>query len=128
MKTARATKTRGGKTKVSFSIACPSQKLDGLPFSFQPSFAIEVGRFGPAEVKKALADFEMITSLLRKSPKEMSEIVNHVMAGRTAAANEIALRIGLTEEAFQSKGGGMLWAIMIGFAFGGIFYCASFGC
>ena len=123
MKTARTTKNT---TKVSVSIACPSLKVDDLPVSFRPSFALEVGRFGPAEVKKALADFEMITSLLRKHPKEMSKMVNHVLAGQIGAAKEIALRIGLTEEAFKRNGGGMLFAICIAIAYGGIFAYAAF--
>ena len=117
MKTPRAVKTRE-KAKLAFSIRCPSLTVDGLPLGFQPSFALEVGRFGPTEIKKALADSEIITSLLREHPEEMAEIVNHVLAGQMDSAKKVALRIGLTEEAFQRNGGGMLFWLAIAFTGG----------
>jgi hypothetical protein len=128
MKTMKATKTRPGKTKVAISIAPSPMIVDGLPISYHPSFSVEVGQFGPVELKKALADAEMITSLLRKHPKEMSQVVNHVMAGKMEDARKMALKIGLTEEAFQQNGGGMLFWFMIMVAGGVIFGCAAFGC
>ncbi len=42
--------------------------------SYNHSFAMEVGPFGPREVKKALADSEMVISLLREYPKEKSSV------------------------------------------------------
>jgi hypothetical protein len=100
-------------------------EVDGLAVSCQQAFAIEMGRFGPKEMKKALADSEMITSLLRKCPREMSEIVNLVLSGRMDAAVEIAPKIGLTEQAFRRNGGGMLFWIMIALAGGAIFAAAA---
>jgi hypothetical protein len=102
-----------GSTKLACSIACPPVKVDGLLLSYQPSFTLEADRFGPAELKKALADSEMITSLLREYPREMSEIVNLVLSGQMDAAVEIALKIGLTEEAFQRNGGGLWWWLIV---------------
>jgi hypothetical protein len=107
------------------SITCPPVEADGLPVSYQPAFAIEVGRFGPAELEKALADSEMITSLLREHPKEMVTIVNDVRVGRIEAASRLALTIGLTEEAFQQKGGGLLWWLVIAFVGGMILAAAA---
>jgi len=128
MKTKKATKTRPGKTKVAISIAPSPMIVDGLPITYHPSYSVEIGQFGPAEVKKALADSEMITALLRKHPKEMSQIVNYVLAGKMEEAKNIALKIGLTEEAFQENGGGMLFWFGIMVVGGVIFVCVSFGC
>ena len=58
----------------------------------------------------------------------MGEIVNHVLAGQMDAAKKVALRIGLTEEAFQRNGGGMLYWFLIAVVGGAIFTCAAFGC
>jgi len=117
-------KTRN-KAKLTAGITCSPVEVDGLPVSYQQSFAIEMGRIGPKEVKKALADSEIITSLLREHPKEMAAIVNDILAGRTETARESALRIGLTEEAFQEKSGGMLFWIGIAFCAGAIFTAAA---
>jgi hypothetical protein len=116
----------GEKTKLTATISSSPVELDGMPVSYQQSFAIEMGRIGPEEMKKALADSENITSLLRQYPKEMSAIVNDILAGRIESAKASASRIGLTEEAFQEKGGGMLFWIGIAFCAGAIFAAAAF--
>ncbi len=97
------------KTKLAGSITCPPVEIDGLPTSYQQSFAIELDRLGPEELNKALADSEMITSLLREHPDEMMAILNDAMRGRTEAARQSALRIGLTEEAFKENRGGLIF-------------------
>ncbi len=109
MSTDYSAATPRDKTKLAASIICPPVEIDGLPTNYQQSFAIEIDQLGPEELKKALADSEMITSLLREHPNEMRAIVNDVLMGRTEAARQSALRIGLTEEAFQERGGGVLF-------------------
>ncbi len=92
------------------------------------SFTVEFGSFGPAEIKKALADLEMTASLLRQYPTEMASLINDTFAGRIEAAKATALRIGFTEEAFQRKGGGLLFVVGIAACATVIFFCVSFGC
>jgi hypothetical protein len=99
--------------------------VDELSASYHESFSLEVGAVGPKEIKKALADSEIITKMLREHPKEMAAILNDFLAGRTEAAREAAVRIGLTEEDFQRQGGGLLWWFMIGFAAGMIIGAAA---
>jgi hypothetical protein len=72
-----------------------------------------VERLGPHEIKKAQVGAEMIASLLRDHPEEITAMANHMMAGRTVAARKIASTIGLTEEAFQEKAGGLWWVLII---------------
>jgi hypothetical protein len=122
------TTKNANKAKLIASITRTPVKLDGLPVSYNESFSVEFGPFGPMEVKKALADSEMITSLLREYPTEMTAIINDTLAGRMEAAKATALRIGLTEEAFQEKEGGMLFWLGIAFCVGVIGTCAAFGC
>jgi hypothetical protein len=118
----------GAKAQLVATITCSPVETDGLPLSYRPSFAIEFSQFGPAEIKKALADSEMITKLLREHPKEMTAIVNHVLSGEMQAAKKLAEEIGLTEDAFMEHGGGMLFWLAIAFVGGAIFTCAAFGC
>src|SRR5262249_32941057 len=82
-------------------------------------------KIGPEELKKALADSELITRMLREYPKEMADIINNFLAGRTDDAREAATRIGLTEQAFKRQGRGLLWWFMIGFAAGMIIGAAA---
>ena len=63
-------------------------------------------------MKKAQVDAEMIASLFREHPKEITAIANHLASGQRAAATEIASKIGLTEEGFQEKGGGLWWYVI----------------
>ena len=120
--------TRVTKAKLAATITCSPIETDSLPHSYQPSFAIEMSQFGPAEIRKALADSEMITTLMREHPEEMTAMVNHVLAGEMQAAKKLAEQIGLTEEAFQKQGGGILFWIAIAFVGGAILTCAAFGC
>ena len=104
-------KARNVANKLTVSISRPFVEIDELPVRYQDTFELGFGPIGPKELKKALVDSEVFTSLLREQPKEVAAIVNHVLAGRKEAARETAMRIGLTEESFQKKGGGFLfWA------------------
>jgi len=114
--------------KFTGSITRPPVRLDGLPVTHDHSFTIEFGPFGPKELKKALADSEMVTSLLREYPTEMASIINDTLAGRIGTAKATALKIGLTEKAFQEQGGGILFWLGIAFCVGVIGTCAAFGC
>jgi hypothetical protein len=114
------------RAKLAVAITRSAREVDGLPLSYDQSYAIEVGPFGPKEIRKALADSEMITSLLRAYPKEMASIINDTLAGRTDAARESAFRIGFTEEAFQENGGGLLFWLGIALFGGFIFAAAAF--
>ncbi len=114
-----------GKTKFVGKITYPAVQDDGFPINYGSSFALELGQFGPAELKKALTDSEMLTSLLRNHPDEMSGILNDVLAGRTEMARQRASTIGLSEEAFQQQGGGFWMAIGIAVCAGIIFAAAA---
>ena len=118
----------GDVAQLRISMNCPRKDIDGLPVSYQPSFSLEVRHFGQAELRKALADSKMITSLLQEHPDEMGKIVNHALVGEMQVAKELALRIGMTEETFQQHGGGLLWWILIAVVGGAIYGCAAFGC
>jgi hypothetical protein len=120
----RAGRNRDAAT-LTASIARSAVETDGLPISSQQSFAIDVGQIGAKEMKKALADSKIIASLLQEHPKEMAAIANDVLAGRTDAAQQLAERIGLTEEAFQRKGGGLLSWLVIAFLAGAIIAAAA---
>ena len=39
----------------------------------------------------------------------MTEIINNTLTGRTAEAVKLAEQVGMTEEAFQKKGGGPIF-------------------
>lgn len=57
-------------------------------------------------------DCEQILAILAKSPNEVQDIVAKVHSGDHEGARKIVERIGLTEEAFASQGGGF-WHLLI---------------
>ena len=122
---ARNAAQTGNRVKLTGHITRIPVEIDGLTLDYQESFALGVGQFGPEEMKKALADAEIIASLLREHPEEMASISNAVLAGRTEDARKLAVKIGLTEEAFQENGGGMLFWIGIAFCAGVILTSAA---
>src|SRR5437773_5984642 len=101
------------KAKLTVSLEHLPFDADGLPASYRESVELQVGLLGPREIKKAQVDAEVIASLFRNHPEEITAMANHMMAGRTVAAREIASTIGLTEDAFQEKGGGLWWFLII---------------
>ena len=113
-------RTTNPKAKLTISLERHPFDADGLPARYRELVELQVGRLGPREMKKAQVDAEMIASIFRKHPKEITAIANHMMAGRTVAAREIASTIGLTEEAFQENGGGIWWYIIM--FVGGVIY------
>lgn len=114
-----------GKTVITTTISPPPVMLDNVPVSSRQTFTIEVESFGMEHIKKALADSEALTHMLRDHPEEMAAIVNDTFAGRTDSAKANAAKIGLSEEAFQNLGGGFIWCLMIGIAAGAIFVAAA---
>jgi hypothetical protein len=105
--------------KLSVSLEHYPFDADGMPATYRGSVELQVPRFGPQEMKKAQRDAEMIATLFRQHPKEIIAMTNHMLAGQSAAAREIASTIGLTEETFQKNGGG-LWWLLIAFTGGAI--------
>jgi len=92
-------------------ITNPAAQIEGVPARWEQTFAIDIENFGPEEIRKALADSEYVTSLLRDHPEEMRLIFNEALGGRIGNANREAAKIGLTEDAFRTAGGGWLfWA------------------
>ena len=62
-----------------------------------------------AQLKK---DCEQMLALLAKSPNDLQDIVTKIHSGDHQGARKIVERIGLTEEAFSSQGGG-LWHLLL---------------
>jgi len=92
----------------------------------QSKFEVAAGRsvrveipekFTAEHVALAARDSEILAEILKRHPHEFSEIVSAVTAGKFKEAKEMAQKIGLTEENFVSKHGGM-WALVIGIAIG----------
>jgi hypothetical protein len=93
--------------------------------NYQEAFEFDIGQFGPSEIELVLHDSELISSLLRNNPAEMTEIINNVLTGHTEAAVRLASQIGLTEEAFHQRGGGPFFWVAIALCAGAIFAAAA---
>lgn len=73
--------------------------------------------FSNDHIGLAIKDLDILKDILIKSPKEFSEIVSAVGAANFKDAQAIATRIGISEDYFIQKGGGM-WAVVIIIAIG----------
>ena len=57
-------------------------------------------------------DFELLASLLKDHPAEMVSFFNASLNHHVRTAFETAKRLGLREEQFIAKGGGIIWWIV----------------
>jgi len=73
--------------------------------------------FTAEHVALAAKDSEILAEILRGHPREFGQIVTAVTAGKFAEAKKVAEGIGLTEDNFVKRGGGM-WAVVIAIAIG----------
>jgi hypothetical protein len=97
----------------------------GIQANHEETFGFEIGQFGPEEIDLVLHDFEVFTSLLQNHRTEMTEMFNKAMTGHTAEAVKLAEQLGMTEEAFQKKGGGPIFWGAIAILAGAIFVIAA---
>ena len=124
------TETSNGATTLAVTLKRTPHDIDGFPVALGESFTIDVsklGKLGRSEIAKALADSEMMATLLRQNPDEIASIVNDVFAGRVTSAAEAARQIGFTEENFQRNGGGYVMVAAIAFVATIIFVEVAFG-
>ncbi len=63
-------------------------------------------------LRRAAVDCDLLASFLRNNPKEMTAMLEAVRKNNLDEARKIAEKLGFSEEAFQSKGGG-LWHLII---------------
>lgn len=74
-------------------------------------------QFSADHVTLAAKDAEILQGILKDRPKEIEGIVSAVAAGNFKEAQEIAKKIGITEDYFLKQGGGM-WAVVVVIAVG----------
>jgi hypothetical protein len=77
-----------------------SKKID-LPHSFEPE-----------DVSRAQKDCEILGEILRDRPEEVRALSNDLLQGNTRDAKQRARELGLSEDEFTSKGGG-IYALII---------------
>jgi hypothetical protein len=92
----------------------------------QSKFEVAAGRsvrleiptdFSSDHIGLAIKDLDILKDILTKSHKELPEIVSAVQAGNFEHAQQLATKIGISEDYFIQKGGGM-WAVVIAIAIG----------
>jgi hypothetical protein len=115
-------KQASNRFKVTVDISRPPVEIGTrhIHINNHEGYGFEIGKFGPAEMELVIHDSEVIKLLLRNRTTEMTEIVNNVLTGRMEAAVRLASRIGLTEEAFQRRGGGPIFWVYIAIAAGAV--------
>jgi hypothetical protein len=70
-------------------------------------------RFKREHIQRAQKDCEILGEILRDKPDEAQSLLDDVLAGKIADAKKRAKELGLSEDNFISKGGGIFWIIVI---------------
>jgi hypothetical protein len=104
---------------VTIGISGIRRTIDGLGTSQARTLRIRVPeRFTDSDLGVVRRDADEIAALLRDRPSEMTELLRAALAADMAAARRIAASIGLGEAAFEAKGGGLIWWVVVVVAVG----------
>jgi hypothetical protein len=71
-------------------------------------------KFSLENIKRMQRDFEILAEILQKHPEEMTALLEASMQNNILEAHRLAQELGLTEEEFESKGGGIIWGLVAG--------------
>ncbi|UCE66899.1 MAG: hypothetical protein JSU85_02485 [Candidatus Zixiibacteriota bacterium] len=100
---------------IQIGINYPQKEIDDFKVKALTEYVIEFStgeEIRSRELDKIRIDYKQLGNLLSENPEEMRNIFDDVLAGRHDSAKKKAKAIGLTEEKFQIKGGGVYWLIV----------------
>ena len=69
--------------------------------------------FTEEDLQRACRDYEIFGEIMRQQPEKMQQALNHALQGDMQRALEISAELGLKEEQFVAKGGGLPIAVII---------------
>ena len=82
--------------------------------SLQSALKIDLPQeFSSDHIKLAQRDIELIGDMIKQSPDDLIQLINHASNGEASRARKIAADIGFTESDFERQGGGMLAIVII---------------
>jgi hypothetical protein len=108
--------TKKQNAKLRISIENEMGNLDGFPIFRRDDRLIDLSSmdFDKFQLEKILTDHRLFGDILKLHPNEIAEIVEEGMEGRYESAKSKAEAIGLTEEMFKKKSGGVIgWIIVV---------------
>jgi hypothetical protein len=76
----------------------------------------------PKDVGKICQDCDLFAATLRKSPQMFSKLIEALNHGKPQEAGTIAREMGLSEEQFARKGGGLYWLLIAAIVVAGVLY------
>jgi hypothetical protein len=73
-------------------------------------------KYSDEHIDLAIKDCEILTDILKNHPSEIEDIVASLTTGKIKETQAIAAKIGIAEENFMRRGGGMLALILLAVA------------
>lgn len=70
-------------------------------------------KFNPEDIRRAQKDSEILGEVLQGNPDEVRALANDLLQGNTRDAKRKAREIGLSEDDFVGKGGGIYALIFL---------------
>jgi hypothetical protein len=68
--------------------------------------------FKPGDIRRAQRDCEILGKILQSHPGDVSALLENAVKNNITGANQIASKLGLSEEEFTRQGGGCLWLLI----------------
>jgi len=65
------------------------------------------------DIKRAQRDCEILGEKLKNNPKEAAELFQYIVDNKLDAARQLSRKLGINEQEFLEKGGGLIWLVVI---------------
>jgi hypothetical protein len=93
---------------------CPEQKIGDFPTSITYSHHLALPEvFKSRDIQLAQRDCEILGRILQSRSEDMLALLESVGKNKITDANQIASKLGLSEEEFARQGGGWFFLLVI---------------
>jgi hypothetical protein len=107
------TKLVGQTMTLALGVTNVSHKLHDVDVSTDHLTRLQLpNRMSRQDVRRMQRDFEILAEALREHPTEMANLLEAHFRMDTKTSRRLAYDLGLSEEAFKARGGGILWAVV----------------
>ncbi len=69
--------------------------------------------FNPEDIRRAQRDCEILSEILQDKAEDVRSLLDDLLEGKNADAKKRAKELGLSEDNFVDKDGGLLWLLVI---------------
>ncbi|MEU3630499.1 hypothetical protein AB0E11_00705 [Streptomyces fradiae] len=100
-------------TTLVFGVTGLSHDHEGLALSTDHVHQVRLpSRISTDDVRRMTADFEILAEAFRENPEDVARMLEAHARRDTDTSRALARSLGFTEDRFEERGGGIIWAVV----------------